>query len=86
MTSLQDRFSRLGQALSLPGAYAIAVGAASIVASLAAATNGEMVALCRVILGVGVGAGVLSWTPRRAGIDGWRALLGGSIAQLPLVA
>jgi hypothetical protein len=87
MDALQERMELLGRSLALLAAWAIVGGALSIALALGDLASGEVVAICRTALGVvGIGAGLLVWTLRRAGIDGWQALMLWSVAQLPFIA
>ena len=84
---LQERIELLGRSLALLGTYAIVVGALSIVTNLSGIADGEVVAVGQAALGVvGVAAGLLVWTLRRVGIDGWQALMVWCVAQLPIIA
>jgi hypothetical protein len=87
MDQVQARIELLGRSLALLGTYAIVVGALSVITNIAGIADGEVVAMGQAALGLfGVLAGVLVWTLRRVGIDGWQALMVWSIAQLPIIA
>ncbi len=90
MNTLQERINLLGRSLALLAAWAIVGGALSIALNLADLADGEVVAICRAALGVvGIAAGLLVWTLRRlrrAGLDGWQALMAWTAAQVPFIA
>ena len=87
MDQLQARIETLGRSLALLGTYALVVGALSVVTNVTGIVDGEVVAICQAVLGIiGVAAGLLVWTLRRVGIDGWQALIVWSVAQLPIIA
>lgn len=81
------RTSLLGRSLALLATWAIVFGGASVMTNLGGIADGEFVAISRAIIGVwGVMAGLLVWTLRSAGIDGWQALMVWAIVQLPVIA
>ncbi len=87
MDALQERIELLGRSLALLATWAIVGGALSIALNLGNIADGQAPAMIRAALGVvGIAAGLLTWTLRRAGIDGWQALLVWSVLQLPFVA
>ncbi len=87
MDRLQERIDLLGRSLALLASYALIVGAISIIQNIGGLADGEVPAAIRLALGVvGVAAGLLVWTLRRVGIDGWQALMAWSVAQVPFVA
>ena len=87
MTQLRERFELLGRSLAILGAYALAVGTLSVVTNISDIADGNVVAICQAVLGiVGIGAGLLVWTLRRVGADGWQVVMIWSVAQLPFIA
>jgi hypothetical protein len=87
MDALQERIDLLGRSLALLATWAIIAGALSIALDLGNIAEGEAPAMIRAAIGaVGIAAGLLTWTLRRAGVDGWQALLVWSLLQLPFVA
>lgn len=87
MDLLRERVELLGRSLAVLATYALVMGAISVVVALGGIADGETVAITRAALGlVGVAAGVLVWTLRRAGIDGWQLLMVWAVAQVPFVA
>ena len=87
MDALQSRIAVLGRGLAILAAYAVVASAASIVMNVADAIDGEAPAICRLVLAVwGLGAGLLLWTGRRAGISGWQAVMAWSVIQIPFIA
>ena len=87
MDMLQERIALLGRSLALLAAWAIVAGALSIALDLGNIADGEAVAIVRAALGVlGIAAGLMVWTLRRAGIDGWQALMAWSVLQIPYIA
>lgn len=87
MDVLQERIALLGRSLALLAAWAIVAGALSIALDLGNIAEGEAVAIVRAALGVlGIAAGLMVWTLRRAGIDGWQALMAWSVLQIPFIA
>lgn len=87
MDRLQARAELLGRSLALLASYALIVGAISVVRNVGGAVDGEAASMVRLVLGVvGVAAGVLVWTLRRVGIDGWQLLMAWSVAQVPFIA
>ena len=87
MEALRERMELLGRSLSLLATWAIVAGALSIALDLGNIAEGEAPAIVRAALGVlGIAAGLLTWTLRRAGIDGWQALMAWSALQVPFVA
>jgi uncharacterized membrane protein len=87
MDALQERMELLGRSLALLATWAIVGGAVSVALALGDLADGEVVAICRTVLGViGVAAGLLVWTLRRAGIDGWQAVMLWTAAQVPFIA
>ena len=87
MDALQERVRMIGTSLSLLATWAVVAGALSIAIDLGSVAEGEVPAMIRAAIGVvGITAGLLTWTLRRAGIDGWQALLAWSVLQLPFVA
>jgi hypothetical protein len=87
MERVQERIDLLGRSLALLATYALVVGAISVVRNLGGIADGEAPATIRLVLGVvGVAAGVLVWTLRRVGIDGWQALMVWSVAQVLFIA
>lgn len=87
MDMLQERIALLGRSLALLAAWAIVAGALSIALDLGNIADGEAVAIVRAALGVlGIAAGLMVWTLRRAGIDGWQALMTWSVLQIPYIA
>lgn len=84
MEALGDRVALLGRALALLAAYAVVMGAASVILALDGIGDGETVALTRAALGVlGVAAGLLAWTRHPAG---WPLLAAWCAAQVPFIA
>lgn len=87
MDDLRARAETLGRALALLATYAIVIGALSIAMNIGPAINGEVPALIHAVLGVwGLAAGIMLWTGRRAGIDGWRAVMLWAVVQIPFFA
>ena len=87
MQALQQRWQVLGPWLGLLAIYAVVVGALSVVLNVDDALAGEVPGICRVVLGVwGLIGGILIWTGRRVGIDGWQMVLVWSILQIPVIA
>ncbi len=87
MDAVRERVELLGRSLALLATWAIVGGAMSIALDLGNVAEGQAVAMIRAGIGVvGIAAGLLIWTLRRAGLDGWQALLVWSLAQLPFVA
>jgi hypothetical protein len=87
MERLQERIDVLGRSLALLASYALIVGAISVVQDLDGIADGEVPATIRLVLGVvGVAAGLLVWTLRRVGIDGWQVLMVWCVAQVPFIA
>lgn len=87
MDTVRERMELLGRSLALLATWAIVAGALSIAMDLENIAEGQTVAMIRAGIGVaGIAAGLLVWTLRRAGIDGWQALLVWSLVQLPFVA
>jgi len=87
MERLQERIDLLGRSLALLASYALVVGAISVVRNLGGIADGEAPATIRFVLGViGVAAGLLVWTLRRVGIDGWQALMVWCAVQVPFIA
>jgi hypothetical protein len=87
MDVLQERIALLGRSLALLATWAVVAGALSIALDLGNVAEGESVAIVRVALGVlGIAAGLMIWTLRRAGIDGWQALMAWSVLQIPFIA
>jgi hypothetical protein len=87
MDALRERMELLGRSLALLAAWAIVAGALSIALDLGNIAEGEAVAIVRAALGVlGIAAGLMIWTLRRAGIDGWQALMAWSVLQIPFIA
>jgi hypothetical protein len=87
MDALRERMELLGRSLALLAAWAIVAGALSIALDLGNIAEGEAVAIVRAALGVlGIAAGLMVWMLRRAGIDGWQALMAWSVLQLPFIA
>jgi hypothetical protein len=85
--TLKQRVDALGRGLALLAACAVVVGAISAAINVSDAIDGQVPAIGRLLLGLwGLGAGLLLWTGRRAGLDGWTAVLIWSIAQLPVIA
>lgn len=87
MDALQARRAILGGRLAILAAYAVIVGALSFVINAGDAAGGETPAIGRAVLGLwGLGAGLLVWTGRRVGIDGWPALMAWAVIQIPFIA
>jgi hypothetical protein len=87
MEELRTRAETLGRSLALLAAYAVVIGAISVVMNVGGALDGEVPAICRMVLGLwGVLAGVMLWTGQRVGIDGWRAVMIWAVIQIPLYA
>lgn len=87
MDTVRERVELLGRSLALLATWAIVGGALSIALDLGNIAEGQAPAMIRAALGVvGIAAGLLTWTLRRAGIDGWQALLAWSVLQVPFVA
>jgi hypothetical protein len=87
MDALQERMELLGRSLALLATWAVVAGGLSIALDLGNIAEGEVPAIIRAAIGVvGIAAGLLTWTLRRAGVDGWQALLAWSVLQLPFVA
>ena len=87
MDQLQARIDLLGRSLALLATYALVIGGLSLITNLPDAAGGEDPALGRAILGTwGVAAGLLVWTLRNVGIDGWRTLMIWSVAQVLIIA
>jgi hypothetical protein len=87
MQALQQRWSVLGLGLALLATYAVVVGALSVAFNLDEALAGEVPGICRIILGLwGLIGGILVWTGRRLGIDGWQMVLIWAVLQIPFIA
>jgi hypothetical protein len=87
MEALQSRVAVLGRGLALLAAYAVVASAISIVMYLGDAIDGQVPAVCRVIIAIwGLGAGILLWTGRRVGISGWQAVMAWAVIQIPYIA
>ncbi len=87
MQALQERWTVLGRGLALLAIYAIVVGALSVVFNLDEALAGEVPGILRVILGIwGLIGGILLWTGRRVGIDGWQMVMVWAVLQIPIIA
>jgi hypothetical protein len=87
MNALRERMELLGRSLALLATWAIVGGALSIALDLENIADGEAPAIVRAALGlVGIAAGLLTWTLRRTGVDGWQALMAWSVLQVPFVA
>jgi hypothetical protein len=87
METLQRRREILGRWLALLATYAVIVGALSAITNLGAALDAQIPALGRVLVGLwGLGAGLLLWTGRRAGLDGRQTVLVWAVLQIPVIA
>lgn len=87
MDAVQSRIAVLGRWLALLAAYAVVASAISIAMNVSDAIDGEVPAICRLILAVwGLGAGFLLWTGRRTGISGWQAVMVWAVIQIPFIA
>jgi hypothetical protein len=85
--AVRERVDVLGRSLALLATWAIVGGALSIALDLGNIAEGQAPAMVRAALGVvGIAAGLMTWTLRRAGIDGWQALMAWSALQVPFVA
>jgi hypothetical protein len=84
---LHERSAPWGRVGTVAAAYALMVGAASLVAYLPDALGGESAAVVRVSLGViGTLAGLILWLkPARAAL-GWRLALIWAALQIPVIA
>jgi len=87
MEAVQQRQAVLGRGLALLAAYAVIIGALSVVINAGPALDGEVPAIIRVLLGLGgMVAGGMLWTGYWAGIDGWMAVMAWSLLQIPVYA
>jgi len=87
MEALQARVAVLGRAMALLAAYAIVVGALSVAINVTDALDGQAQAICRLVLGLwGLGAGIMLWSGRSLGINGWQAVMVWSVLQIFYVA
>lgn len=87
MQILMARVDELRRGLALVAAYAVLAGVVSIALSLTAIADGEAYGISRAAIGlVGVAAGLLTFSGRTLGIDGWRALAIWAALQTPIYA
>ena len=87
MDAVRARVEVLGRAMALLAAYAVVVGALSVVVNAADALDGQVPAICRVGLGIwGLLAGLMLWSGRSIGINGWQAVMVWSVVQIFHVA
>lgn len=82
-----SRVETLRRGLALVSGYALVAGVLSIVLSISAMAEGEAYGFTRAAIGlVGIAAGLLVFTGKEIGIDGWRVLVLWSALQVPVYA
>jgi hypothetical protein len=83
MAAWQERLAVLGRGRALLAAYAVVIGAVSVIVSAGEALDGEIPAICRVVLGIfGVAAGFMLWTGKGNGLP----VLIWAVLQIPVFA
>ena len=85
--TIMSRVETLRRGLALVSGYALVAGVLSIVLSISAMAEGEAYGFTRAAIGlVGIAAGLLVFTGKEIGIDGWRVLVLWSALQVPVYA
>jgi len=87
MEWLRDQADGRPRSLMILAGYAVLIGALSAIDDLGAALDGEVPAICRVVLGVvGLAGGLLLWTERPTPFTGWAICMAWAALQIPIIA